>query len=260
MCTNYSLLSKSHLQVLLTTANTSASALTLNINGKGAKPIYINGSASSSSNYTLPAGTYFVYYNGTNYYFRTDGKLTGDLEGTAIKASETAGTLTIQKNGTNVKTFNGSGSVTANITVPTKTSELTNDSGYITSSDLTGSNDPSYMIATSSSGISPQSTDSADIIPMDTEVLKNGDDFKLSNSGIVIGSDVSTIECSGLLQGIGFNQGESFFAYIMRNDEAVSAFYTVCAGDMIAVACPPKIIKVSKDDVIKLAVLCPDST
>jgi hypothetical protein len=46
----------------------------------------------------------------------------------------------------------------------------------------------------------------------------------------------------------------------MRNDEAVSAFYTVCAGDMIAVACPPKIIKVSKDDVIKLAVLCPDST
>jgi hypothetical protein len=29
---------------------------------------------------------------------------------------------------------------------------------------------------------------------------------------------------------------------------------------MIAVACPPKIIKVSKDDVIKLAVLCPDST
>lgn len=45
------------------------------------------------------------------------------------------GTLTIQKNGTKVQTFtaNQSSSVTANITVPTKVSELTNDSGFITS-------------------------------------------------------------------------------------------------------------------------------
>lgn len=44
------------------------------------------------------------------------------------------GTLTIQKNGTNVQTFtaNQSSSVTANITVPTKVSELTNDSGFTT--------------------------------------------------------------------------------------------------------------------------------
>lgn len=43
-------------------------------------------------------------------------------------------TLTIQKNGTTVKTFtaNASTDVTANITVPTKTSELTNDSGFWT--------------------------------------------------------------------------------------------------------------------------------
>lgn len=43
-------------------------------------------------------------------------------------------TLTIQKNGTDVKTFtaNASSNVTANITVPTKVSELTNDSGYTT--------------------------------------------------------------------------------------------------------------------------------
>lgn len=42
------------------------------------------------------------------------------------------GTLTIQKNGTNVQTFtaNQSSNATANITVPTKVSELTNDSGY----------------------------------------------------------------------------------------------------------------------------------
>lgn len=45
-------------------------------------------------------------------------------------------TLTIQKNGTNVQTFtaNASSNVTANITVPTKTSDITNDSGFIDSS------------------------------------------------------------------------------------------------------------------------------
>ena len=44
------------------------------------------------------------------------------------------GQLTIQKNGTNVATFtaNQSGNATANITVPTKVSELTNDSGFTT--------------------------------------------------------------------------------------------------------------------------------
>lgn len=44
-------------------------------------------------------------------------------------------TLTIQKNGSNVQTFtaNASSDKTANITVPTKTSELENDSGFLSS-------------------------------------------------------------------------------------------------------------------------------
>jgi hypothetical protein len=44
-------------------------------------------------------------------------------------------TLTIQKNSSNVATFtaNASSNVTANISVPTKVSELTNDSGFLTS-------------------------------------------------------------------------------------------------------------------------------
>ena len=75
-CTGYSLLTNSYLLVTIVNSNTSASALTLNVNGKGAKPIYINGTASSSSNYTLNAGTYLVLYNGTNYYFRNDGRIT----------------------------------------------------------------------------------------------------------------------------------------------------------------------------------------
>lgn len=50
------------------------------------------------------------------------------------------GTLTIQKNGTDVATFtaNQASNATANITVPTNTSDLNNDSGFITSSSLPG--------------------------------------------------------------------------------------------------------------------------
>lgn len=60
------------------------------------------------------------------------------------------GTLTIQKNGTNVQTFtaNQSGNVTANITVPTKVSELTNDSGFLTlHQDISGKADKADTLA-----------------------------------------------------------------------------------------------------------------
>ena len=65
-------------------------------------------------------------------------------------------TLTIQKNGTTVKTFtaNASSNVTANITVPTQTSELTNNSGYITNSvnDLTNYTPTSSLATVATSG------------------------------------------------------------------------------------------------------------
>ena len=65
----------------------------------------------------------------------TSGSYTDLANKPAIPTVNNA-TLTIQKNGTTVKTFtaNASANVTANITVPTKVSDLTNDSGYITSS------------------------------------------------------------------------------------------------------------------------------
>lgn len=82
-CTYYTATSQSFVHVTIRYANTANEALTLNINSQGAKPIYINGTASSTTNYTLPAGTYIVYYDGTNYYFRTDGKLTASITGDA---------------------------------------------------------------------------------------------------------------------------------------------------------------------------------
>ena len=68
---------------------------------------------------------------GTTKYLREDGtwQVPPDHTYTVNNA-----TLTIKKNGSNVATFtsNASSNVTANITVPTKTSQLTNDSGFIT--------------------------------------------------------------------------------------------------------------------------------
>ena len=66
---------KSYIHVNFRYANSSKSAITLNINSTGAKAIWINGAASSASNYTLPAGSYLAYYQDNKFYFRTDGFL-----------------------------------------------------------------------------------------------------------------------------------------------------------------------------------------
>ena len=74
-CTNYKLLTNSYLHLTVVYANTSQTALTLNVNSQGAKPIFINGVVSSNTNYTLPAGTYLAFYDGYNYYINTDGTI-----------------------------------------------------------------------------------------------------------------------------------------------------------------------------------------
>lgn len=74
-----------YFMVTIVYSNTEAQALTLNINSKGAKPIYINGSPSSTTNYTLPAGYYLVYYDGSYYHFRTDNKIPGKITNTALQ-------------------------------------------------------------------------------------------------------------------------------------------------------------------------------
>ena len=66
-------------------------------------------------------------------------------------------TLTIQKNGTSVATFsaNASSNATANITVPTDTSDLTNGAGYITSSAISSMQTTTNLVTS----LSAQSTD-----------------------------------------------------------------------------------------------------
>ncbi len=96
--TNYTLTANTYLHFNIRYANTASSALTMNVNGSGAKAIYINGSASSSSNYTLPAGSYIAYYNGTSWSFRTDGIIPADVSG---RAWNIRGVAEIEHGGTN---------------------------------------------------------------------------------------------------------------------------------------------------------------
>lgn len=92
--------------------------------------------AASNSTYKIDAEA----GQAENYYLTLPSK-TGTLALRTDIPTVNNATLTIQKNGTNVATFtaNSSTNQTANITVPTKVSELTNDSGYLTShQDISG--------------------------------------------------------------------------------------------------------------------------
>lgn len=80
--------------------------------------------------------------SGAEVNVQSDWSVTDNTSDAFIKNKPTIptvnnATLTIQKNGTTVNTFtaNASSNVTANITVPTSTSELTNNSGFLTSSN-----------------------------------------------------------------------------------------------------------------------------
>ena len=102
-------------------------------------------------------------------------------------------TLTIQKNGTTVKTFtaNASSNVTANITVPTKTSDITNDSWYITKSvsDLTNYTPTTWLATVATSG-SYSDLSNKPTIPTKTSQLTN-------DSSFVSSSSLATVATSG---------------------------------------------------------------
>ena len=67
--TYFAIQNNSYVQVNFRYANSYNGKITLNINSTGAKDIYINGKVSSSTNMTLPAGTYIAFYTDNKFYF-----------------------------------------------------------------------------------------------------------------------------------------------------------------------------------------------
>lgn len=129
------------------------------------------GSFSTGTSITLASGATFVYENALNGVSAITGTTTQSLwmtnaslrikpDWNAAAGSDAEilnkptiptvnnGTLTIQKNGSNVATFsaNQSTAATANIEVPTKTSDLNNDAGFITAASLPTVNDGTLTI------------------------------------------------------------------------------------------------------------------
>ena len=110
-------------------------------------------------------------------------------------------TLTIQKNGTTVNTFtaNASTNVTANITVPTATSDLTNDSGFITDAGVTSFNGSTGAVTytapvTSVNGSTGAVTVS---VPTATSDLTNDSGFITSSDLPTVGNATLTIQKNG---------------------------------------------------------------
>lgn len=110
-------------------------------------------------------------------------------------------TLTIQKNGSSVATFtaNSSTATTANITVPTATSDLTNDSGFITDAGVTSFNGSTGAVTytapvTSVNGSTGAVTVS---VPTATSDLTNDSGFITSADLPTIGNATLTIQKNG---------------------------------------------------------------
>ena len=99
---------------------------TLNITSKGAKSIYHKGAAIKAG--VIKAGDTATFIYSSQYHL-----ISIDREIPEVPASlKNPYSLTIQQNGTTVTngTYDGSAAKTVNITVPTKVSDLTNDSGF----------------------------------------------------------------------------------------------------------------------------------
>lgn len=120
----------------------------------------------------------------------------------ALPSSTTIGngTLTIQKNGTDVQTFtaNQTGNATANITVPTDTGDLTNGAGFITSSALSPYALSADLATVATSG-SYADLSNKPTIPTATSDLTNDSGFITSSAltPYALSADLATVATSG---------------------------------------------------------------
>lgn len=173
----------------------------------------------------IPAGTSgdVVTYTGTAgtvgsttlATVATSGAYT-DLSGIPTIPTVNDATLTIQKNGTTINTFtaNSSSDVTANITVPTKISDLTNDSNFA-NTDLSNLTSTGKNIANWSSNITNCITTISEDINLElsggTLTLKAGSKLYMPNGAGVF--DVITISTDITTTTAGSGSSDLFYFY-----------------------------------------------
>ena len=201
---NYVLTKGSLISITFSTANTyTAAKITLNINSTGAKDIYYKGAVTSSTNTLLwnANETLTFIYNGTGYYFVT--KTTPTLSSTDITTALgytpynstnpnnyiTSAGAPVQsvntKTGAVTLTASDVGALPDTTSIPSKTSDLTNDSGFITSSSVPSASSTTPVVdGTATTGVETSWARGDHVHPTDT-------------------SRQATITASGILKGDG---------------------------------------------------------
>ena len=120
-CSSWTATANTYLHILLTHANTYAGKLYFSVNAVNTYEVWINGAVSSATNYSLPAGTYIIFFDGSAFQVRTDGIIPASISGTACKipygecdstSTSTAFTATVSgitelKDGTTMLLYNG---------------------------------------------------------------------------------------------------------------------------------------------------------
>lgn len=84
-CSAWTATAKSYLHILLSHANTYAGKIYFTVNAVNTYEVWINGAVSSATNYSLPAGTYIIYFDGSAFQVRTDGIIPASVNGTAAR-------------------------------------------------------------------------------------------------------------------------------------------------------------------------------
>lgn len=135
--------------------------------------------------------------------------ITGQIQSNWTQTNETAvdfiknkptipvvndGTLTIQKNGSSVATFtaNSSSNVTADISVPTKGSDIQNDLGWITSSALPTVGNGTITIKRNSSAVGSFTTNQSGPTLIDISVPTKTSDIQ-NDSGYITSADLPSV-------------------------------------------------------------------
>lgn len=157
-CTNFSLYEGCALPIIFKYANTVTSNTTLNVNGTGARPLFVNAGSTSSNYGAFPAGSYLIYYSSADsgtWRLRSDGFMPISISGSSLTAGTAYGladTLSVSGGGTGVTTLasgealigNGAGAIT---TRGIRNNTLNDSIGWTTNADsinLLTQNDIAY--------------------------------------------------------------------------------------------------------------------
>lgn len=138
------------------------------------------------------------------------------------------GTVTVQKNGSYVGSFtmNQSSNKTINITVPVKTSEITNDSGFITSADLPSVGNGTITIQKNNTDVDSFTTNQSSnkTINISVPEYTAGTDVKISNQNAI--SSLHGLKSYSRTQPTG-DYGD------MVEDSLVSGVYHICPPTIV---------------------------